>query len=553
MGDGASYWFPTLPTVRVTDGDGHIQTETAVDIFSFDVDEEGTAVAIRTQSEGWLDLVAWCIPEGDRQVRQALETATPLASGIFLWGSHTAYTRPADVYRHLVHGQVYEDRYQWPRYVRIHSENDAHALYVILTGLYRSSGSQLYDCLRKQLVFSVLGRQGADGAWRHGEWTTHMEAHFRLHCSAMHMLMDFLQEFRDEAAGNGLQRAAEFVGTQHDRTRFGAWFYHDELETSIERMKTSPFRWVKSRALGKSEANMLVLNTQLDTTVALERYREVTGDDRYSDTVSSAVGCTHAVLGLRSATWLYRPLWFAVGLTLLPTQRAVTLPLVTRAIKRVGWKYLANWLPNVKGLFPRLVMPDGYICRALTLEGVADPYLSINAMDLARHIRRIPDPNTLGILSDALRFAERMQITAHWAERPPTQYALGFWQEVFYHLCMLDPAQEYRTRLAAAVYEAVKCGVGIAPSLLGANAEAVVPSRQVGNWRTMESELVVVNLSRKGSEEILVVNSGGDTYELRRSSDCQDWLRGELLLSPAVRESEDMLVLPAGAWISIRR
>lgn len=548
-----TYWVPAWPTIRETDSDGHMSSEADAEIYDVAVAETRSICTMGSEKEGTLDIVLWKIPPEDQVVRDFLENPGQPSTPFFLWGSHTSYRAVADVFRHLVHGRVYEDRYRWPRYVRMHSENDAHALYVVLTGLYRNTGVALYDQLRWQVVFSVIERQGEDGGWRHGEWTDSMEAHFRLHCSAMHMLMDFVQEFPDKAAGTALRCAAEFLGTKYDQTEFGAWFYHDELETSTERMAASPFRWVKSRAFGKSESNMLVLNTQLDASVALDRYQELTGDERCAQTVASAMRCTRAVLGSRSATWLYRPLCFILALTVLPNKRAAALPFPIRALKRVGWKYLVHRLPAIKGRFPRLVMPDGYIARDLTLAGLSDPYLSINAMDLARYIRRAPDPEIRRILADAIQFARQTEITAHWAEQPAKRYALGFWQEVFYHLCLMDPGAEFRRGLAAAVCEAAKAGVGMAPSLLGANAEVVAPLEQVANWKGTESGLTMVNLSRKGVEEILLVNAAVDTVQLRSSSESQDLLSGEVSRSPDVRQSADKLSVPAAAWISVRR
>ncbi|MGA7802285.1 MAG: hypothetical protein WCC36_15920 [Gammaproteobacteria bacterium] len=551
--DGCTYWIPTGPTVRAVDADGHICRETPVDVYGASFGGKSSSITVRVPAQGYLDIAVWRLPPGSKELQQALESPLELQAGLFLWGSHTVYRHAGDVYRHVVHGHVYEDRYQWPRYVRIHSENDAHALYVVLTGLYRSCRGSLYDLLRRQILYSVIHRQGEDGAWRHGEWTDQMEAHFRLHCSAMHMLMDFLQEFDDECAGHALDRAAEFVSTQYDRMNAGIWFLHDELETSEARMKTSPFAWVKSRALGKSKANMLVLNTHLDTSVALHRYAELTGDRRHAEILRSAAQTTLKVLQSQPAGWLFRPYWFALKLSLLPARRAAALPLPMRAVKRLGWKYLGRWFPKIKGRFPRLVMPDGYVDRALTLAGLADSYLSINVMDLARHLRRWPDPVVRRVVENAVWFAQRMNISEQWAEKRPKRYALGFWQEALYHICLLDPNAECRDRLAAAVCDGVENEVGMAPSLLGGNGEAVPAGEQAGRWLPTIAGLTMVDLSRHGAEEMLLVNTGSAPCEVNRIGDGRYWLDGELTRSSGVEEYGDMLKVPSRGWLCARR
>ena len=192
--------------------------------------------------------MCWRLPA---ELTRELTTLSPLElQRWFLWGSHTAYARPADVFLHLIHGWVYENRFAWPHKRKVCSENDAHALYVTLSGLALATGKRLYTVLRDQILLSVLARQGADGAFRHGEWTDSMESHFRLHCSGMHLMMDALDEKPDPEIRAHLARAAAFVARKHQSLREGVWFPHDELEESVESMKRAPFRWAESRRSG---------------------------------------------------------------------------------------------------------------------------------------------------------------------------------------------------------------------------------------------------------------------------------------------------------------
>ena len=427
--------------------------------------------------------------------------------GAYLWGSHTRFEKLADLSRHLVHGHVYEDRYSWPFKLRICSENDAHALYVQLTGLHRAGGRTMAGVLARQLALSVASRLGPDGAFRHGEWTDRMESHYRLHCSGMHLMMDALAEAPNAELERALCAAAAFLAKQHESIDAGVWFFHDELEHSTEAMCRGPFKWVPSTALGKRESNMLVLNTQLDSSIALDRYAQITGDRHFAALVESARAATQAVLALRPAERFYRGLMWLVDLSFLPTERASALPRWKRALKRLAWKYVIPRMPDIKARLPRLVMPGGYIDRELTLRTWAHDYHAVNLMDLARYLRRFDDPVVRQVLLDGLAFTRRSGILQRWQELGYQKYALGFWAEALYHVCTLFPDAQYRQWLAEAMLLLEDLKLGQPPSLLGANAEAVPVSQQMPCPSPADARLRVANLGRRGAPELLVVNA----------------------------------------------
>jgi hypothetical protein len=510
-----SYWIPTPPKLRCIGSQGHISHERVAELGSFDLDTTGLAITFESIPEDWLlDAVIWKIDDpsliGELQTLVSIET-----QGFFLLGSHTRYGKPADLYRHLVQGWVYEDRYAWPHKRRICSENDAHGLYLIFSGLERATGKRLYGLLKRQLLLSVLSRQGNDGAWRHGEWTDNMESHFRLHASAMHLLMDAHDEAPDPVIRQSLDRAAAFLAAQRERIQFGEWFLHDELELSEAGMAKAPFKWVASRALGKSPGNMLVLNSHLDTTVGLSRYNDLAHDDHLEQVLVSARACTLQMLKQRPAEWLYRMLMAAISPTFLPASEAARLPLAQRALKRLGWEYLIPLLPRIKARFPRLVMPGGYVDRELTLQTWAHHYLGINLMDLARHQRRHPEADIESLMQQIVVFGRNSGILHRWAELKYEKYALGFWAEALYHLCLLYPdRQDCRAALAEAMLLLEDTRQGQPPSLLGANAEAVPVAQQVPCPNPTDGRLRVANLSAGERIELLVVNPADASIDL---------------------------------------
>jgi len=323
----------------------------------------------------------------------------------------------------------------------------------------------------------------------------------------MHLMMDVLAEAADPGVEHALRAAAAFMAQQHEHIDAGAWFFHDELEHSLDAMRRGPFKWVPSTALGKRESNMLVLNTQLDATIALDRYAQITGDTQFAPLVQSAHESTCAVLGLRSAQPLYRLLFWLIDLTFLPTAKAAALPAWKRALKRLTWQTLIPRLPDIKARFPRLVMPGGYVDRELTLRTWAHDYHAINLMDLARYLRRFDDPVVRRVLVEGLAFARRSGILQRWQELDYQKYALGFWAEALYHVCTLFPDAQYRQWLAEAMLVLEDLKMGQPPSLLGANAEAVPVAQQLPCPSPADARLRVANLGRRGAPELLVVNA----------------------------------------------
>jgi hypothetical protein len=347
-----------------------------------------------------------------------------------------------------------------------------------------------------------------------------MEAHFRLNASAMHLYLDALEERDDPVVREALARGIRFLARQRDRLAAGTWFLHDELELSEAGMDRAPFRWIKSRAFGKSPSNMLVLNTHIDTTIAIDRYREASGDDALAQEVLSARAAARFILALRPMEWLYRLLFALIRPTLLPSDRARALPLPVRAMKRLASKYLIPNLHRVKTRFPRLVMPGGYVDRAVPLATWAFHYLPINIMDLVRYRRRFPDDDLGTIVEDAVRFTLTSGVLDRWQELAYEKYALGFWAESLYQLCMLSPRVELREWLAGAVLRLEDLDMGPPPSVLGSNCEVVPRAHQLPTPFPEDARLRVVNLAGGGRPEYLLVNTASVAVSATWSGRC---------------------------------
>ena len=510
------YWLPAPATLRRANAQGHILEERAAELNGFDLDTSGVIISFSSIPDVWtLDAVIWRFK--DAALIEELQSLFPVETqGYFLLGSHTRYAKPADLYRHLVHGWVFEDRFAWPHKRRICSENDAHALYLVFSGLQRATGKRIYGLLKTQLLLAVLSRQSDDGGFRHGEWTDGMESHYRLHCSAMHLMMDALSEADEPLVREALVRAMCFISDKHDETEVGPWFFHDELETSLVGMQGAPFKWWPGSALGKAPQNMLVLNTQLDTLVALDRYRQVTGDAQYVSIVESGYKAANAVLALRPMEWLYRLLFSAIDLTLLPTEQAARLPLWQRLWKRIGWQFFVPRLPRIKTRFPRLVMPGGYIDRELSLQTWAFDYLAVNLMDLVRAARGDQQAALTPYVNGILDYCARTQIARRWLEHKGRDYALGFFAEALYLLCLRETRPLLDAMLAESLLLCVHHGLGLPPSLLGGNLEACQQPFQCVPQADSPA-IIVANLSIDVHAVCFVVNAGREAISLRKA------------------------------------
>jgi hypothetical protein len=545
------YWVPVLPRLRSVDGHNRILWEREANTRSMRIGRSGNRLEFDTEKAGVLDLVAvrfsGSVPGWQLEFSQATAAErTPY----FLWGSHVAITCAADVFNHLLHGAIFDARWAWPHRRKSFSENEAHAIYRVCAMLEGATGKRIYRALQQLVVLAVLSRQEADGAWRHGTWTSGMECHIRLHTSALHLMMDEYERTGEPVALDALRRGARFLAGQHDTVAGGTWFLHDSLEADIETIRQAPFGWVASTALGKRVSNMLVLNTHLDAAIALTRYRRVSGECEFAGLVESAVRVAEQVLSLRSAEWLYRLLFAAINLSLEPAEERRKASLLVRAVRRLGWRYLVPLLPHVKGRFPRFVMPGGYIDRELCMRGWAIDYHSINLMDLARFVRLHQSEIADKALREGAEFVAARRLGRRWLEMAGKEYAIGFWTEALYHLCSMSPNWRYRQWLAEAMIACQRAGIGYAPSLSGTNPEAVPLPEQASCPQAAQAGIWVANLSTAARRELLVVNVTDEPIRMEWLDERTWATTCQWRLPDGEAAGRGTFVLPPNAWLS---
>lgn len=548
--NGFCYWVPKPAVLRSLDQHQRIlqEQQTLPDAVHISADSVSLIFTNSTELD-LFDLTIWKIPVTNTNILNSLKSPQSLElQRYYLWSSHTNYLRLSDTFSYLIHGHLYENHTVWPHYWKICSELDAHALYVILRGLELATESDIYTILKHQVLFSVISRQREDGGWYHGEWTDLMESHYRLHCGGMHLLMDALTESKDPIVEAALTKAASFIIEQRDETAIGTWFRHDSLEINEESLKKGPFTWIRSTAFGKSPTNMLVLNTHLDTTIALERYQRLTGDNQYTAHIQSAREATNKVLSHTPANWLYKPLFWAVSLTFLPAEKAANLPLPIRAFKRITWKYLIPKIYKLKAIYPRFVMPNGYIDRALSLKNLSDAYLSVNLWDLLRHRRYFPDDDYSVVIENGLTYTYNSGILDKWAEMTGKQHSLVFWAEALYQRCLVDDDLKYRHWLSEIILLLEDRKLGLPPSALGSYGETVAASSQQSCHPVSSEQIRVVNLCKAGHTEIIFINSSNNGINIELNKEFASNLNRGLIKEMTIELVGDTVTLPGKSW-----
>jgi hypothetical protein len=254
-----------------------------------------------------------------------------------------------------------------------------------------------------------------------------METHARFQADGIHLLLDFA-----EVSGDGVflsraeQAAGYLVGLADPLDDRSLWFVHDSVEAGRETRDDYIYPVVASTAFGKSPRNTLCLNTHASTLCAVARLADLRAGSSHSRVGSTPVAgspcapcfqtdagpwpwaevvergarATMKVLAARPAEplyrclgWLFRRYWFE-------RRRGIADRAILHALAHV----VLPRMPAIKARWPRLVMPDGYIDRDLTLGTTVWSYHLGNLYDLLSVYPFVPDPLLLETIGAAAQF-----------------------------------------------------------------------------------------------------------------------------------------------------
>jgi hypothetical protein len=162
------------------------------------------------------------------------------------------------------------------------------------------------------------------------------------------------------------------------------WFLHDTNEQNAKHR-------FRSTVFGQSAGNSICVNTHIQALTVLHRlWHLVPNKQVYQDNFDKGMAALRRVLEYQPGTLVYRPLEkLLMEYFQNATQKNVGWARIRKGIKGRAVLMIYGWL---KRFFPRLVLPQGFIDRDLTLSVGSDQYQIINLKDLLTLYQQEPVP-----------------------------------------------------------------------------------------------------------------------------------------------------------------
>ncbi len=286
--------------------------------------------------------------------------------------------RPSDVWDYLINGSIYDLRSHKGVDKRFKCQQCAYTLWGYFGFLHKETGKKVYSIMQDEVAYSVLLDMSEEGEWGHGYWSDDIETHARFHLDGIHLLISQFEKTGEPIWLEAAERGMAFV-TGHLMEILddnSIWFLHDTLEREnnycVSRFKSTLF--------GKTPGNSLCINTHVQALTVLYRLRHLIPDKKiYSEMFENGVKALRRVLDYQPGEAIYRLLMFM--LMKYKTRRkaqSIRGKLINAIIgfvtPRIFW--------SVRRQFPRIVFPEGFINRDLTVSMFSDIYLIVNLKDL---------------------------------------------------------------------------------------------------------------------------------------------------------------------------
>ena len=286
-------------------------------------------------------------------------------------------SRPLDIWKYLINGSVYDPRSINGIDKRFKCQQCAFAWWNYFNFLHQTTGKKIYGLLQDEVAYSILLDLSAEGEWGHGFWSDEIETHARFHLDGIHLLISQYEKTDNPIWLEAAERGMGFI-FDHLTDRFddgSPWFLHDTLEN-----KTKKHRF-RSTLFGKSPGNSLCINTHVQALTVLYRLGQVAPNPTvYTDHFAKGLVALRRVLDHQPGEFLYRI--FAKALAQYYRHAAPAANPKTRIKNAAKRQALVIVYRRLKRLFPRLVFPDGFIDRDLTLSVASDHYHNTNLKDL---------------------------------------------------------------------------------------------------------------------------------------------------------------------------
>ena len=312
---------------------------------------------------------------------------------------------PADVWRYLINGSIYDPRHEAPIGKRFKCQQCAYAWWTYFHFLHQHTKKLFYKVLRDEIAFTVMLDQGVDGGWRHGCWYEDMECHARFLLDGVHLLLSQ----HDQTGGRHWLSAAEcamdfYLKHMSEELADGSlWFLHDTVEDR------RPHHFA-SRVLGKSDPNSLCLNTHVQALTVLLRlveYAEV--GDRFQPMVGKGLQALKLALQLNGGGFLYKKMMNWIFRQEFRTQTASRWKRCMRPLRVSVYWFLRKQ-------YPRLVQPCGFIERDLSLCFASHGYHVLNLKDLLVLYSQTGFDWLVPCIEGGIKYIQELDVQ-HWMRR----------------------------------------------------------------------------------------------------------------------------------------
>lgn len=207
---------------------------------------------------------------------------------------------------------------------------------------------------------------------------------------------------------------------------------------------------------------------------------------------------------------------------------------MTRDKSTSVWKALINWTPASRAATGKCLYD---LLRTQVVYSVIARQAEVGGWYHSEWTDQMPSPRT--VASSNIGRNSRARKTFPWVSG----------RRRCYHLCLSKPDISYRFWLAEAILDLEGNRLGLSPSLLGVNAEAVSPAMQFPCPSPADVRLRLVNLGNKEMLELLIINPTDKSLPVqweRAPGRSMDWSFGDGTMRPI---AESGLEVPPRGWI----
>jgi hypothetical protein len=367
-------WYPHGPVVIENVNEQHIkysdinsQIFSKRNYFSFD--------PIGVGEDGDILISYVLIKDEDGTYFRDITTISDVEKRCYLKSNWFRAEYPHNLWNYLVNGSLYDPKYSRITGMRYKCQQCAYSWWNYCKYLFLRTGKLIYRLLCDEIAFSIYNDMKPCGEWKHGVWSDSMETHARFQIDGLHLLLSqyHLSGNSDwlEPLYRGTNYLLENLSERLDQNMI--WFLHDTFESSKNHKFTS-------HLFGKKSGNSLCLNTHAQALGYLQRYLSLKINVEYYTSVSgNGKKALQALLEKQPNDFLYL---FLLNRIIAYKNRLYSDRKLIRGFAKYESRLLNNLFWFVRSRYPRLVFPQGFTERDITLSYFSDRYHVINMKDL---------------------------------------------------------------------------------------------------------------------------------------------------------------------------